>query len=214
MRENKEFIYDLIYSQVRMGFFTIAEIKENILEEINANKFDEEISEKWVYEIVEEEYQQLLIESLFWDKPTDTERLINAFDELCRMNIIALHNVGYNSTEGEYEVIDVEAELNNYNKFSDGYCFYHERDLLQAIVLENSGLQISFQKIDNYEDIVTINVGRKIVEVLNKNNFTVVWDESSTAKIEIQNFKWQYIFGMNNRDLQDYGAVVDLILKG
>ncbi|MFH6998552.1 DUF6891 domain-containing protein [Flavobacterium sp. FlaQc-57] len=214
MRENAEFIYELIYSQVRMGFFTADEIKENILQEIEANEFNEEISEEWVNEIVDEEYQQLLIESLFWDKPTDTERLINAFDELCRMNIIALHNVGYTSREGKYEVIDVEAELNNYNKFSDGYCFYHERDLLRVIALENSGLQISFQKIDNYQDIVTINVGRKIVEVLNKNNFTVVWDESSTSKIEIQNFKWQYIFGMNNRDLQDYGAVVDLILKG
>lgn len=214
MKENKEFIYELIYSQVRMGFSTVAEIKENVLQEIEDNEFEEEISEEWVNEIVQEEYQQLLIESLLWDKPTDTERLITAFDELCRMNIIALHNVGYTNTEGEYEVIDVEAELNNYNKFSDGYCFYHEQDLLRAIASENSSLNISFQKIDNFQDNVTINVGRKIVEVLNKNNFTVVWDESSTTKIEIQNFKWQYVFGLNNRDLQDYGAVVDLILKG
>ena len=214
MKENNEFIYELIYSQVRMGFSTVAEIKENILQEIEDNEFEEEISEEWVNEIVQEEHQQLLIESLLWDKPTDTERLITAFDELCRMNIIALHNVGYTNTEGEYEVIDVEAELNNYNKFSDGYCFYHEQDLSRAIASENSSLNISFQKIDNLQDNVTINVGRKIVEVLNKNNFTVVWDESSTTKIEIQNFKWQYVFGMNNRDLQDYGAVVDLILKG
>lgn len=214
MKENNEFIYELIYSQIRMGFSTVAEIKENILQEIEDNEFEEEISEEWVNEIVQEEYQQLLIESLLWDKPTDTERLITAFDELCRMNIIALHNVGYTNTEGEYEVIDVEAELNNYNKFSDGYCFYHEQDLSRSIASENSSLNISFQKIDNLQDNVTINVGRKIVEVLNKNNFTVVWDESSTTKIEIQNFKWQYVFGMNNRDLKDYEAVVDLILKG
>ena len=47
MTENKEFIFESIFNQVRMGFLSISEIKENIIEEIEDNEFEKEISEEW-----------------------------------------------------------------------------------------------------------------------------------------------------------------------
>ncbi|GAA3778252.1 DUF6891 domain-containing protein [Flavobacterium ginsengiterrae] len=213
MTENEEFIYESIFNQVRMGFLSIDDIKENIMEEIEDNEFEDEISEAWAFEKIDEEYQKLLQESKQWKSPTDTEKLIKAFDELCDQNIIALHNAGYTTSDGEYEVVEVERELRENEVESDGYCFYHEQDLARAIDPENPSLYIAFQKVDNSDEETTIGVGNKVAEVLKNNGFELNWDGSAKRKIEIPGFKWQQIFDEEGRDLQDYGEVIDRMIQ-
>ena len=213
MTENEAFIYESIFNQVRMGFLSIDEIKENIIEEIEDNEFDDEISEAWAFEKIDEEYQKLLEESKHWKTPTDTEKLIKAFDELADENIIALHNAGYTTSDGEYEVVEVERELQENEVISDGYCFYHEQDLARAIDIENPGLYIAFQNVDNTDDAVTIEVGKRVAEVLINNDFKIKWDGSARSKIEIPGFRWQKIFDEDARDLQDYSEVVDRMVQ-
>ncbi len=213
MTENEEFIYESIFNQVRMGFLSIDDIKENIMEEIEDNEFEDEISEAWAFEKIDEEYQKLLQESKQWKSPTDTEKLIKAFDELCDQNIIALHNAGYTTSDGEYEVVEVERELRENEVESDGYCFYHEQDLARAIDPENPSLYIAFQKVDNSDEETTIGVGNKVAEVLKNNGFELNWDGSAKRKIEIPGFKWQQIFDEEGRDLQDYSEVIDRMIQ-
>lgn len=213
MTENEEFIYESIFNQVRMGFLSIDDIKENIMEEIEDNEFEDEISEAWAFEKIDEEYQKLLVESKQWKSPTDTEKLIKAFDELCDQNIIALHNAGYTTSDGEYEVVEVERELRENEVESDGYCFYHEQDLARAIDPENPSLYIAFQKVDNSDEETTIGVGNKVAEVLKNNGFELNWDGSAKRKIEIPGFKWQQIFDREGRDLQDYSEVIDRMIQ-
>lgn len=213
MTEDEEFIYESIVSQVRTGFLPIDEIKENILEEIEDNGFEEEISEKWVNKQTKKEWEKLLSESKQWENPTDTQKLIKAFDELCSMNIIALHNAGYTTSDGNYEVGVVEQELRNNNKPSQGYCFYHEQDLMRALAAENPSLSIAFQKIENSDEAVTIEVGKKVSDVLRKNGLEVEWNETADTKILIPNFKWQLVYDEDNRDLADYKQVVALMLQ-
>jgi hypothetical protein len=161
MTENQEFIYESIVSQVRMGFLPIDEIKDNIIEEIEDNGFEDEISEDWANEQINKEWENLISESKNWNSPTDNERLTEAFDELCDKNIIALHNAGFETSDGEYEVVEVERALRENGKMSDGYCFYHEQDLARAISKDNPSLYIAFQKINNEDDKVSIEVGKK-----------------------------------------------------
>lgn len=213
MTENESFIYESIFNQVRMGFLSLDEIQENILEEIEDNEFEDEISEEWAFVKIKEEYQKLLSESKKWNSPTDTERLIKAFDELGDENIIALHNAGYTTTDGEYEVVEVERELQENEVESDGYCFYHEQDLARAIDIENPGLYIAFQKVDNADDAVTIEIGKRVAEVLINNDFRIIWNGSARSKIEIPGFRWQKIFDEDARDLQDYSEVVDRMVQ-
>ncbi|PAM93854.1 hypothetical protein B4N84_16415 [Flavobacterium sp. IR1] len=213
MTENEEFIYESIFNQLRMGFLSIDEIQENILEEIDDNEFEDEISEEWAFDKIREENQKLLSESKQWKSPTDTERLIKAFDELADKNIIALHNAGYTTSDGEYEVVEVERDLRENEVESDGYCFYHEQDLARAIALEDSSLFIAFQKVDNTDDATTIEVGKVVAEVLINNDFRIKWDGSARTKIEIPGFRWQKIFDEDARDLQDYSEVVDRMLQ-
>lgn len=211
MTENEEFIFESIYNQVRMGFTSISEIKENIIEEIEDNNFQEGISNKWAFQTIEKEHKKLISESNNWKKPTDTEKLIEAFDELCKNNIIALHNAGYQTNDGEHEVIELEKKLNQNKITSQGYCFYHEQDLSRAINLKNPSLYIAFQKIDNSDDKVTLTIGKKIVEILSSKGFKIEWNEDINNKILIKNFKWQYLF-KNTRDLHDYDEIIELML--
>ena len=213
MTENEAFIYESIFHKIRMSFLSIEEVKEMIMEEIEDNGFDDQISEVWANRMIEKEYEQLVTESKGWNKPTNTERLIQVFEELCKMNIIALHNAGYTTSDGECEVVEVEMELKKRGKKSDGYCFYHEQDLARAIQPENPSLMIAFQKINNSEEQVTIEIGRKIVEILKRNGFEVNWGESATRKIEIINFAWQNLYDESKEDLLDYEKVIERMSK-
>lgn len=213
MTENEKFIYDSIYDQVRMGFSSFEDIKESILEQIEDNEFTEEISTEWSIGMIEKELEKVLAESKSWESPTDTERLISAFDELCELNFIALHNAGVTSSDGEYEVVEVEGILRESGVASNGYCFYHEQDLSRAITPTDSSLYIAYQKINNSDDKVTLEVGQKVTEILRKRGLKVEWENDINTKILLPGFKWQYLYLRQNRDLMDYNEVVDRILK-
>jgi hypothetical protein len=213
MTENEEFIFESIISQVKMGFLSIDEIEENIIEEIEDNEFEDEISEKWALKHIKKEWANQIAESKKWKSPTDTERLTKAFDDLCNANIIALHNAGYTTSDGEDEVVQVEVELRKKEVISDGYCFYHEQDLARALEKGGSGLYLAFQKVNNTNDEITVAVGEKVVEILRRNDFEVEWDGTANSKIGILNFHWQLIYDDNNRNLLDYRHVVELMTK-
>ncbi len=213
MTENETFIFESIYNQVRMGFLSLDEIKEAIIEEIEDNQFEEEISEEWAFTTIEKEHEILMIESKSWKSPTDTEKLIKAFDELCQSNIIALHNAGYTSSDGEYECVDVERTLREKGKKSDGYCYYHEQDLARAIAPIEPSLMIAFQKVDNSDDATTIAIGKRIVEILEKYDFQIDWDVTPTRKIEIVNFSWKKLYNDSTPDLLNYDRVVVMMTE-
>lgn len=211
MTENETFIYESIVNQVRMGFLPISEIIQNTIEEVEDNQFEDEISENWMRQKISTEVEKLKIESRNWKNPTDTIRLQTVFNELINNNIIALHCAGYSTSDGEYEVVEVEQQLQDNGVVSDGYCFYHEQDLQRAI--ESNCLMLAFQKVDNSDDAVTIDIGKKIVKILKENGFEVNWNETVNQKIEILNFKWQKIFSETDDNLLDYSIVVEQLLK-
>src|SRR5690554_1410423 len=78
---------------------------------------------------------------------------------------------------------------------------------------DNPSLYIAFQKVDNSDDEITIGVGKKVVDILKKNDFEVEWDGTANSKILIPHFKWQLIYNENNRDLSDYKEVVKRMTK-
>ena len=69
------------------------------------------------------------------------------------------------------------------------------------------------QLLENSDEAVTIEVGKKVSGVLRKNGLEVEWNESADTKILIPNFKWQLVYDEDNRDLTDYKQVIALILQ-
>lgn len=212
MSENEKFIYESIFNQVRMGFLSILEVKENVIEQIEDNGFEQEISKEWAFKTIEQEFKRLFEDRKNWKKPTDSEKLIEAFDELCQQNIIALHNAGFTTSDGEYEVFEVERALRECHIVSDGYCFYHEQDLSRAVTTSNSSLYIGYQKINNSDPKVTSDVGKRVAKVLTEKGFEIEWDEDVESKILIPNFKWQYCYDAKSRDILDYNNVAKIII--
>jgi hypothetical protein len=213
MTENEKFIYDAILSEVKMGFQPFDEIRDIIMEQLEDNGFEEEISEEWVNTLIDKEWNKHLKESNKWKSPTDTEKLVKAFAELCSINIIALHNAGYTTSDGEGEVVAVEVELRKKGVVSDGYCFYHAQDLERAISPNEPNLMIAFQKIDNEDDKVTVAVGEKVVEVLKSSGFKTKWNGTATQKIELVGFQWQKVYDEEEDDLLNYDHVIELMTK-
>ena len=119
MTENEAFIFESIENQVGMGFLSLDEIKNNILEEIEDNELENEIQEEWANKHIETEWQNRLEESKVWKNPTDTDRLVDVFNNLSDDNIIAIHNAGYTTSDGEYKVLEVERSLRDNQIVSD-----------------------------------------------------------------------------------------------
>ena len=175
------------------------------------SEFEKEISSEWVDRTIKREFDILKVESKTWEHPTDTERLIIAFEELSKFKIIALHNAGYTTRDGEDEVLEIERKLKEQKKKSAGYCFYHEQDLERAIAPNNPTLLIAFQKVDNSNDEITIAIGKKIVEVLKNNNFKVNWNESVENKIELTGFSWKKIYNNLDENILNHQRVLKLM---
>jgi hypothetical protein len=213
MTEDQQYIYDSLVNQIKMGFSPIDEIKEMTWEQVEDEGLEDDISEKWVNTTITTEFKKHQEASKNWKTPTDTERLIKAFNELSEAKIIALHNAGYTTSDGEYEVVEVEVELRKHQMQSDGYCFYHEQDLERAIDPECRNLMIAFQKIDNSDDTVTIAVGNKVAEKLKDNGFEVIWDGTAQTKIEIPNFDWEKIYKDSDDDLLNHNRVLQFMVK-
>ncbi len=210
MSEDQQFIFDSIYTQVRSGFYSLEDIQTSIVEEIEDNGFEDEISEDWAHEHINLVYQELLKESKNWESNNQTQRLIAAFDELADSKFIALHYPGYTNEDGEYEVEEVERALIDNNEKSNGYCFYHGQDLERAV--RGEGLYISFQKINNESDAVSKEIAKKVVEVLEKHDLKVDWNGKATSRIFLPDFKWEHIYDEDARDLLNYNYVIDAIL--
>jgi len=211
MTENQQYIHDCISNAVTMGFMSDDDIKEMTLEQVEGEEMQDEISEEWINDMVDQKFSELRANSKSWSKPTDTERLAVAFDNLCKRKIVALHNAGYTTSDGESEVIEVERELRKNGIVSDGYCFYHEQDLERAIDPEDRSLWIAYQKVNNEDESVTLEVGRIVTEELRKQGFTVNWDDDVNEKIEVQNVNWQKLYD-ENEDAFDHWRVIGIMV--
>jgi len=209
--ENQKYIDEIIYSEIRTALFSIKEIEEKIIETVEDNGFEKEFSKSWVKSRIKEAYQELLTESKNWKSPTDVELLSKAFNELAKDGIIALHNAGYDSSEGIDEVQEIVTKLKKKSiKKPIGYCFYHQQDLERAILPTHSNLYLSFNTLKNISDKDTIKLGQKIVKILENYHFKINWNETVNTKIEILNFKWQKLYNPD-LDLTDHTQVIKLL---
>lgn len=211
MTHNQENIDEIILSHVAFGLYSKSDIKEEIIATIEDEEL--EVPLDWVLQQIEFHWENKLQESQKWIKPTDVERLILAFDELCKQNITALHNAGYTTSDGIIAVTEIEQVLRNHNHKSDGFCFYNKQDLEQLLDNDNSSLWIAFNKLENTNDAIAVKIGEKVKKVLQKHGFTTQWNGKSTQRIEIKNMNWQRIYNENQPDLLDYTSVVNLILS-
>jgi len=213
MTENEQYMDETISSDIKMGFLSKDEVTNRAIELVADNGFEKEISKSWVKSNIKQKYTALLKETKHWKSPSDVDLLIKVFHTLANNKIIALHNAGYTTREGEEEVADVLKVLKNkYKKRPKGFCFYHQQDLERATTSNISNLLLAFGTLEEYNDKNTILIGKQIVATLREYGFKINWDESASKRIEILNFKWQKLYDPSV-DLMDYERVIHLMSK-
>jgi len=166
MSEEQEYILENIQKQFSAGFYNSAFIEELMLEIIAEEEIQAEVSAEWVHEQVRLANRKQRQLSKIWAKPTDPQRLFAAFEELISQQIIALHHVGFSNADGEEAVLQIERELRKEGLQSKGYCFYHAKDLEDAIFTDYGHLSIAFQIINNEDDQATLALGQLLCETL------------------------------------------------
>ena len=191
MTENEKYIFDYFMTGIKSGFQLLDDIIDETLEVVEDEGWEKEISEDWVEKNVECEYEKHKQESETWQHPTDTEKLILAFNTLRKEKIIALHNAGYTQSEAIEDVSDMWQRLEDKGVQPVGYCYYHEQDLKRAI--NGGGLMIGFYGKKEKNDKEAIIIGHKVVAALEAAGLEVIWNKTASKRIEIPNFEWRNI---------------------
>jgi len=182
----KEITYE-ISILIDSGFYDSNEILEIIEEQF----IDEKISLDEIDGIISAKYDEKIAKEKKWARPTDFDRLNDCFYQLNKNNIISVHNAGYTIDEGVQDSFEVFHHLKAKDIVPEGFCFYHFQDIEKAI--ESELLIIAFGDFENSEN-KALEIGKKIVNVLEDNGFLISWNEDVNTRIEINPFKWEKLF--------------------
>lgn len=192
MTENERYLYNHFLISIKSGFESLDDIIDDTLEAVEEEGWESEIPEEWVRETLSREYAKKEEESKLWLHPTDTEKLHEVFDKLCKNRIVALHNAGYTQSDAIYDVQDVWKDLEGEGVKPIGYCYYHGQDLERVIT--SGTLCLGFYGEKEKNDKEAILIGHKIVEAFEAAGFAVEWNGAASKRIEIKDFKWQNVF--------------------
>lgn len=204
-QEIKDEAIEQLEKDVLFGF----ENEDDLLESISEMFYDEsDFDEKWLKQEIDNRLKKHKADSLKWEKPTDFDRLVRAFDELNKNKIVSLHKAGYTKSDGESDCSEIIDELKELGIIAKGYCYYHTQDLERAIG-EEKMLFIGFDSY-NRNDVLAKEVAEKIISVLTDNGFSTKWNGSIDTRIEILNINWKKT--VDNIDY-NYGRVFEIIEK-
>lgn len=174
---------------------------ENIVEELDlmaenlvkSGFFDEDE----ILEILEEQFidEDINLDNLNIEltNPSNSNfsKLEEAFTELSKKGIIAIHNCGYDIEEGVNDAFELLIHLRNNNMESEGFCFYTFEDIEEAI--SEDKLKITFGDFDNDES-KALEIGNTIKDILESSGFNIIWNGTVDEQITIEPFKWDKNF--------------------
>ena len=189
----KEDINEIIDVSIKSGFYDKEDIFANVEDYLYEISFDHD----WVRQQIDNAYVDRKKEQSTWPSVTDFDKLVQAFDELNAIGIVALHNAGMTKQDGEGEVIEVYKELLKKGIKTKGFCYYHWQDVERAVY--DSHLFIGFGDFNNNEQDA-LEIGKLVATTIGSKGFKINWDETAKARIEITNIKWQKRFGNDNCD--------------
>jgi len=181
MSEADDNILNSIRFWVWSGLYSPAEV-DALIDGILVDDADEAM----LREAVAPEFDAKVQEEATWPETTDCDRLDQAFDALNLHGILALHNAGYEMSDGLEDVTEALEALGREN--FQGYCFYHGQDVEGAAVGE--GLMIAFGDLDD-DATKKFEVGRLVQTVLQEVGFKVEWDGDPEERLNVATFDWK-----------------------
>jgi hypothetical protein len=181
MTDTDNYILERIHIWVWSGFYSPAEVDERIDDILG-----EDADEAMLRAAVGPEFAKKTAAEASWPKTTDCDRLDQAFLELNRTGIIALHNAGMTMSDGVSDVAEVLHQ--NGSNFIQGYCFYHGQDVERAV--NGQGLTIAFCDI-NEDKNKKAEIGYAIKSTLERHGLNVEWNGDSNVRLVLPTIDWK-----------------------
>ena len=168
LAEEIEYLIDLL---TKSGFYSV----DDIIEILEDQFIEEDI-----------DFSEFGI-SLNDSSNHEFSKLEDAFTQISKEGIVAIHNCGYDIEEGVGDAFELNVHLLN-NKFeAEGFCFYTFEDVEYAIF--DGNLKITFGDFENDEK-KALEIGKAVSKCLKDEGFTIIWDETVNNQIEINPFEW------------------------
>jgi len=175
-----------ITRRVRAGFDRRDRIVEILCHEVYPTGT---LSEDDVSDAIDVAIRDLIAEATTWPAVTDCDRLDSAFAAINRRDVIALQNAGYTQSDGYGDFRAALAEYPDALRIV-GYCFYQGQDLERAV--RGDGLYLAFGPRDaKLEATVGIDVGRIIVDEVQRVGLAVEWNGTFKQRILLPRLTWQ-----------------------
>lgn len=181
MGDTDNYILDRIHIWVWSGFYSPAEVDERI-----DDILEEDADEAMLRAAVGPEFAKKAAAEASWPLVTDCNKLDQAFHELNRTGIIALHNAGYTQSDGFSDVVEVFHDRGKTGV--RGYCFYHGQDVERAV--NGQGLTIAYGDLDD-DQAKAAEIGHAIKATLERHGLTVEWNGDSNVRLELPTIEWK-----------------------
>lgn len=176
MTETDEYILSVIKNAVWSGFYGPDEV-QRMIDDVLEDDADEEM----LRAAVAPEFDHKAAEELTWPVVTDCDRLDRAFDSLNENGIIALHNTGYEMSDGHCEVGEVLHERGRSSV--RGFCFYHGQDVEDAV--RGGPLYVAFGDLEA-DAGPNLEVGRIVKQALEAEGLVVEWNNDPEKRIIVK----------------------------
>jgi hypothetical protein len=173
---------EYIRRQVIAGFDPPSSISESA-PEVFVDDADEEILRPIAERLTREIVADHVCEQAGWPDVTDCDRLDDAFAELNRNGIVSRQNF---SCCGNCGVVEIGGEIRAERDAGlsvRGYAFYHMQDTESAS--DGYGLYLYYGSMED-GDSATLQVGKAIVEALERHGLATRWNGRSDTRIHVQ----------------------------
>ena len=181
MSDTDNYILERIRIWVWSGFYSPDEVDQGI-----DDILEEDADEAMLRAAVAPEFAKKAAAEASWPNTTDCDRLDQAFDELNRSGIIALHNAGYTQSDGFSDCVEVYHQRGK--RGIRGYCFYHGQDVERAV--DGQGLTIAYGDLDD-DDTKSAEIGREVKASLERHGLAVEWNGDSKVRLELPSIDWK-----------------------
>lgn len=199
----KQEIKDEALKQLEQDILFGFESEEELFESISEMFYNEDdFDNKWLKTKISTAFLDHQKESLHWEKPTDFDRIVQAFDQLNKEKIVSLHKAGYTRQDAESDCNEIIQELSAIGITAKGYCYYHAQDL-EGAIQDNGVLYIGYGSIDQNGKAALL-IANQIVAILELHGFQTEWNGSLDKRIEIKSLNWKKAY--DNTDY-NYGRV-------
>jgi hypothetical protein len=162
-----------VHAMARSAFYSQAEIMQ-FFREIAHDDPDAGLDPKTVDEdvsrILAVATDELARNAAGWAEKTDNDKLAEAFQHLNQTGIRALENYGYEKSD----CVELYAEIRGDPQWR-GYCFYHNQDLVAAVLGGRLAIRFS-AALDQPTDDANRAVGTAIVDVLCAHGLQPEWN--------------------------------------